>query len=658
MWSALRGGSGPADAFRAYLFTTVRRTAAVQRDRGRRADPTDDVAVLESGAVAVAAAEEPALAGFERSVVARAFASLPERWQAVLWHCEIEGRTPAEVAPLLGLTANSTAALAYRAREGLRQAYLQQHLSDQLPDGCRSVAGKLGGYVRGGLGTRDTALVEGHLETCGDCRALALELRDVNHGLRAIIAPLVLGAAGLGALGIGLPTGGGLAAGASALASGGAGAAGAGAGAAGAGAAGAGATAAGAGVVGAAGAVASAGSASGGLLAAIGAFFGTVPAALAAGVAGLVVVAGVTVGAVALSGGHEQPAAAGVGTTATPSPSALPPAAPSAAAAADLSETPTVTPSAVPTSATDVPAVGAVDASSVVAAPGASPSPSPSPAPEATAPTDSSTTDPTAPAIVVPDLVVSDPGTVLAAGQTGQDLGIDVTNVGTAPVTNLTVALELPSGVTLESAPQLVTGRYAVHLAASWRCTVTGTGTQCLLPVLDAAESTHLGVHVAVAQDFSQGGVAWHVSADGLVRAISHAGQVTFTPWSPGDTPTAPATPTPTPTETVTPTPAPTPTETVTPTPTPTETVTPTPTPTPTETITPTPTPTPTETVTPTPTPTPTETVTPTPTPTPTETVAPTPTPTSTSGCTDGWWRWWWWHGGPWWGYGCWAHDR
>ena len=55
------------------------------------------------------AAEEPALAGFERSVVARAFASLPERWQAVLWHCEIEGRTPAEVAPLLGLTAMSVA---------------------------------------------------------------------------------------------------------------------------------------------------------------------------------------------------------------------------------------------------------------------------------------------------------------------------------------------------------------------------------------------------------------------------------------------------------------------------------------------------------------------------------------------------------------------
>ena len=58
-------------------------------------------------------------------MIARAFASLPERWQAVLWHTEIEGARPADVAPLLGLTANGVAALAYRAREGLRQAYLQ-----------------------------------------------------------------------------------------------------------------------------------------------------------------------------------------------------------------------------------------------------------------------------------------------------------------------------------------------------------------------------------------------------------------------------------------------------------------------------------------------------------------------------------------------------
>lgn len=38
--------------------------------------------------------------------------------------------TPQDVAPILGLTSNGVAALAYRAREGLRTAWLQAHVSD------------------------------------------------------------------------------------------------------------------------------------------------------------------------------------------------------------------------------------------------------------------------------------------------------------------------------------------------------------------------------------------------------------------------------------------------------------------------------------------------------------------------------------------------
>ncbi|KMM47392.1 hypothetical protein CWIS_00085, partial [Cellulomonas sp. A375-1] len=218
VYSALRRGNGPDEAFRAYLFTVVRRTASARRDVLHRVRPTDDLATLEAGTALAGTAEDPTLEGFERGVVARAFHSLPERWQAVLWHTEVEGLTPAEVAPVLGLTANGVAALAYRAREGLRQAYLQQHLRDPLDDGCRSVAGSLGAYVRGGLGTRESGKVETHLEGCGECRALLLELGDVNHGMRAVIAPLVLGIAGLGALSSALPIGGGALVGAAAAA--------------------------------------------------------------------------------------------------------------------------------------------------------------------------------------------------------------------------------------------------------------------------------------------------------------------------------------------------------------------------------------------------------------------------------------------------------
>jgi hypothetical protein len=133
------------------------------------------------------------VAGLERSLIARAFLSLPERWRAVLWHTEIEGAKPADVAPLLGLTANGVAALAYRAREGLRQAYLQMHLSGVTRQECRPVAAKLGAYVRGGLSARETQAVSVHLDECADCRAVYAELTDVNVALRGLVAPIFLG---------------------------------------------------------------------------------------------------------------------------------------------------------------------------------------------------------------------------------------------------------------------------------------------------------------------------------------------------------------------------------------------------------------------------------------------------------------------------------
>ncbi|MHB1489582.1 MAG: sigma-70 family RNA polymerase sigma factor, partial [Cellulomonas sp.] len=234
VFSVLQYGGGPDVAFRAYLFTVVRRLAMTRKDGLRRVAPTDDVETLESGLGTAASTEEPAMAGFERSVVSRAYATLPERWQAVLWYTEVESLSPAQIAPLLGLTANGVAALSYRAREGLRQAYLQQHLQAPPTDACRPCADKLGAYVRGGLARRETAQVQEHLDSCGDCRALLLELGDVNHGMRTIIAPLVLGIAGLAALAHGLPIAGGLAAGAGAVGGGAAGGGAAGTGAAGA----------------------------------------------------------------------------------------------------------------------------------------------------------------------------------------------------------------------------------------------------------------------------------------------------------------------------------------------------------------------------------------------------------------------------------------
>jgi RNA polymerase sigma factor (sigma-70 family) len=175
----LRGGGGPDTAFRAYLLTTVRNTACDRARRDRRLEWTDDPARYDPGEPW----EDPAVAALEATLAARAFHRLPERWQVVLWHTEVEQAPRPQVASLLGLTPNGVAALAYRARERLRQAYLQEHVAGGVGREHRAAVDRLGAWVRGGLRSRHLAGVEAHLESCPECRALAGELADLNGAL-------------------------------------------------------------------------------------------------------------------------------------------------------------------------------------------------------------------------------------------------------------------------------------------------------------------------------------------------------------------------------------------------------------------------------------------------------------------------------------------
>ncbi|MGH3465230.1 MAG: sigma-70 family RNA polymerase sigma factor [Kribbellaceae bacterium] len=194
---ALRSGGGPDVSFRAYLLTTVRRVHVDRIRAAKRVTSTDDIASYEREPETF---DDPTLTGFESGAAAQAFAALPERWQAVLWHTEVEGEKPAAVAPLLGLTPNGVSALAYRAREGLRQAYLQQHLADVANDRCRWATERLGAYVRGGLTKRENKHMREHIDECAKCTALYLELVEVNSALPALLAPVLLGTAAAGYL--------------------------------------------------------------------------------------------------------------------------------------------------------------------------------------------------------------------------------------------------------------------------------------------------------------------------------------------------------------------------------------------------------------------------------------------------------------------------
>lgn len=189
VFQLLTEGKGPKEFFRSYLLTVVRRTAHDRNRKARRMPTAADDAVLDSAVLD----SDPVLNDLEASIMAKAFKSLPERWQAVLWHLDIEGLKPAAAAPLVGLTPNGVSSLALRAREGLRQAYLQQHISQTVGDGCEEYASQLGKYARSALKRTSAESVRAHLDGCAKCTALLMELNDVQGGMRAILFPLVTG---------------------------------------------------------------------------------------------------------------------------------------------------------------------------------------------------------------------------------------------------------------------------------------------------------------------------------------------------------------------------------------------------------------------------------------------------------------------------------
>ncbi|WP_406469398.1 sigma-70 family RNA polymerase sigma factor [Streptomyces hirsutus] len=202
---AVRGGSGPEHAVRAYLLTTVRRVAASWTRSAKREQLVDDFAAFATQAARLPhvsdtdaldlGADVRAMHEAEQSMATQAFRSLPERWQAVLWHTEVEDESPSTVAVLFGLDANGTRVLASRAREGLKQAYLQAHVSATLTDDeeCARYADQLGTYARGRLRTRAERGLRGHLDACARCRLAAVQVQEVAGGIPSLVPVAVIG---------------------------------------------------------------------------------------------------------------------------------------------------------------------------------------------------------------------------------------------------------------------------------------------------------------------------------------------------------------------------------------------------------------------------------------------------------------------------------
>nr|WP_246303757.1 sigma-70 family RNA polymerase sigma factor [Nocardioides thalensis] len=224
--SALRSGGGPTDNFRSYLHVTIRNGYRDGLRATTEAPVSDQPWLLDDAEPA----PEEMVEGLDETVAVDALSSLPESWQKVLWHVEVEGRKPAEVAEILDMRPGAVSSLAHRAREGLKRAYLDHHAGPApAAQDCQWAHQRMSQHARGDLGARAEQKFDAHLDACDRCSAAYLSVSAVNQKLAGYVLPavllLALPGAGKGLLWLGgaAAAGGAGAAGASGGASGGAG---------------------------------------------------------------------------------------------------------------------------------------------------------------------------------------------------------------------------------------------------------------------------------------------------------------------------------------------------------------------------------------------------------------------------------------------------
>ncbi|WP_134742315.1 sigma-70 family RNA polymerase sigma factor [Nocardioides sp. 503] len=172
-------GAGPRVSFRAYLITAVRSAAADVGRAQSRLLPTDaveDLGVDDEGPLG----DQPhSSLRTDSELLARALSTLPSRWQLALWWTTVEGRPLAEVGDELGLNANAVAALTFRARQGLRDAYLDLHVSRSADPACDALRSDFPAFARDRLDASPTAVIGAHLLDCEACREVIAELRSM-----------------------------------------------------------------------------------------------------------------------------------------------------------------------------------------------------------------------------------------------------------------------------------------------------------------------------------------------------------------------------------------------------------------------------------------------------------------------------------------------
>ncbi len=184
--------NAPILNFRAYLSACIRNAHLAHLRERSRSSPASDQPWLFDAAV-----DDAHLAdGIAAEHAIAALATLPAGWRELLWRVEVEGRSNAELATLMGKSHTAVSSMTHRARGALRRAFLDRHVPDPGASGCRWTREHLSRYVRNELSDRAAGRVQSHVAECATCASVLQDLESLNRRIGASLWPVVLVGAG------------------------------------------------------------------------------------------------------------------------------------------------------------------------------------------------------------------------------------------------------------------------------------------------------------------------------------------------------------------------------------------------------------------------------------------------------------------------------
>jgi RNA polymerase sigma factor (sigma-70 family) len=190
IYALVKRGRGPTGAFRPYLAAAIRNIAtSIGRSKREAAIDFADELMDET------TSDDAHMRKLDRDLTTEAFRALPERWQQALWYSEVEDMSVKECAQLFGITPPAMAMLTFRAREGLRDAWIQAHITSVDPGTEHEwTVERLGAHARERLTKREALRLELHLKECESCSNIAQEARTVAARLASCLLPPLIGA--------------------------------------------------------------------------------------------------------------------------------------------------------------------------------------------------------------------------------------------------------------------------------------------------------------------------------------------------------------------------------------------------------------------------------------------------------------------------------